>query len=47
MNENGKSEELNKLLSLSKEELNKIFEQLTLSEIEDLLNKLSEVKYND
>lgn len=47
MNESVRSEELDKLLSLNKEEINKLFAQLSLSEIEDLLDKLSEVKNND
>jgi len=47
MDESLKSEKLDKLLSLSKEELNKIFAQLSLSEIENLLDKLNEVKNDD
>ncbi len=43
MNETNNNKELEKLLSLSKEELEKIFSQLSLSEIEDLLEKLKEV----
>ncbi len=39
--------ELNTLLSLSTEELEKIFSEFSLSEIEDLLNKLNEVGYNE
>ena len=38
---------LEKILSLSKEELEKIFSQLSVEEIEDLLNKLNEVNKND
>lgn len=41
------NESLKKILSLSKEELEKIFSQLSLSEIEDLLNKLNEVGENE
>lgn len=37
-----KTENIDKLLSLTKEELEKIFEQLSLSEIEDLMSKLYE-----
>lgn len=47
MDESLKSEKLDKLLSLSKEELNKIFAQFSLSEMEELLNKLNEVKNDD
>lgn len=36
-----------KILSLSKEELEKIFSQLSMTEIEDLLNKLNEVDENE
>ena len=35
------------ILSLSKEEIEKIFSQLSLSELEDLLIKLNEVTKND
>ena len=38
---------INNLFSLSKEELEKIFSQLSLTEIEELLNKLNEVSEND
>lgn len=38
---------LEKLLSLTEEELEKIFSQLSMGEIEDLLNKLNEVTDND
>lgn len=38
---------LDKLLSLSKDELQKIFSQLSVIEIEDLLEKLNEVERND
>ena len=41
------SDNLEKLLSLSKEELEKIFSQLSVEEVEDLLNKLYEVDNND
>lgn len=41
------SEEKKDLSKLSKEELKKIFEQMTLSEIEDMINLLNEVKSND
>lgn len=41
------SEGLNKLLSLSKEELNSIFSKLSVKEIENLLNKLNEVDINE
>lgn len=41
------SEGLNKLLSLSKEELNSIFSKLSVKEIENLLNKLKEVDTNE
>ena len=41
------SEELNKLLSLSKDELNSIFSKLSIKEIESLLNKLNEVDINE
>ena len=38
---------LEKLLSLSKEELKNIFSQLSAREIEELLEKLDGVKKND
>lgn len=41
------NENLKKILSLSKEELEKIFSQLSMTEIEDLLDKLDEVNKND
>ena len=41
------SSDLEKLLSLNKEELEKIFSQLSISEIGDLLNKLNGVGKND
>ena len=39
---NIKTEYVDKLLSLSKKDLEKIFSELSLSEIEDLLSKLNE-----
>lgn len=42
MLETNNNENLEKLLSLSKEELEKIFSQLSVAEIEDLLDKLNE-----
>ena len=42
MLETNNNENLEKLLSLSKEELEKIFSQLSMAEIEDLLDKLNE-----
>ena len=39
--------ELEKIMSLSKEELQKIFSQLSAIEISDLLDKLNEVDSND
>ena len=47
MNEKNTNENLEKILSLSKEELEQIFSQLSMTEIEDLLNKLNEVNEND
>ena len=47
MNETNANKNLEKILSLSKEELEKIFSQLSMAEIEDLLNKLNEVNKND
>lgn len=47
MNETSANKNLEKILSLSKEELEKIFSQLSMEEIEDLLNKLNEVNKND
>lgn len=41
------TEGLDKLLSLSKEELNSIFSKLSVKEIENLLNKLNEVDINE
>lgn len=42
MLETNNNENLEKLLSLSKEDLEKIFSQLSMAEIEDLLDKLNE-----
>lgn len=39
--------ELDKIMSLSKEELQRIFSQLSAVEIKDLLDKLNEVDAND
>ena len=47
MNEMSASNNLDKILSLSKDELEKIFSQLSIKEIEDLLSKLNEVIKND
>lgn len=47
MNETTINKNLEKILSLSKEELEKIFSQLSIKEIEDLFNKLNGVKKND
>ncbi len=47
MNETYANKNLEKILSLSKEELEKIFSQLSMEEIEDLLNKLNEANKND
>jgi len=50
MNDSDKKEmssNLKKLLSLSKEELEKIFSQFSITEIEDLLNKLKGMVKND
>ena len=47
MNEAEASKGLEKLLSLSKEELEQLFNQLSVSEVEDLLDKLNEVENNE
>ena len=47
MNENNTNINFEKLVSLSKAELEKIFSQMSMTEIEDLLNKLNEVDKND
>lgn len=47
MNKVNTNSNLEKILSLSKEELEKIFSQLSIKEIEEVLNKLKEVKKND
>ena len=47
MNETTINKNLEKILSLSKEELEKIFSQLSIKEIEDLFNNLNGVKKND
>ena len=47
MNETSNNKNLERILSLSKEELEKIFSQLSAQEIEDLLKKLNEVSNND
>lgn len=39
--------EIKSIFDLNKEELMKIFEQMSLSEIEDMINMLNEVKNND
>lgn len=36
------TENIDKLVSLSKEELEKVFQSLSLTEIEDLMSKLNE-----
>lgn len=41
------SENLEKILSLSKENLEKIFSQLSMIEIENIFDKLNEVTKND
>ena len=38
---------LDEILSLSEEELKKIFDEMTLEEIEDLIQRLKEVTKND
>lgn len=47
MNETSNNKNLERILSLNKEELEKIFSQLSAQEIEDLLKKLNEVSNND
>lgn len=47
MNETDNNKNLERIMSLSKEELEQIFSQLSLEDIEDLLNKLNEVCEND
>lgn len=47
MNETNNNQNLEKILSLKKEDLEKIFSQMSMVEIEDLLNKLNEVDKND
>lgn len=47
MDEKKANKNLARILSLSKDELEKIFSQLSMKEIEDLLNKLNEVNEND
>ncbi len=47
MNEENANKNLEKILSLSKDELEKIFSQLSMTEIENLLKKLNEVGKND
>ncbi len=43
MNETNEKNNLDKITSLSNEELNNIFSQLSASEIEDLITKINEV----
>jgi flagellar motility protein MotE (MotC chaperone) len=43
MDNNQKKEDIDKILSLSKEELSKIFEKMSASEIADLLDLVNEV----
>lgn len=38
---------LDEILSLSEEELKKIFDEMTLEEIEDLIQRVKEVTKND
>lgn len=47
MNEVKGNNNLEKIMSLSKEELKQIFSQLSASEIEDLLTKINEVSKDD
>lgn len=47
MNELEKNTELDKLLALSHQDLEQIFSQLSLREVESLVNKLNEVSSND
>lgn len=47
MNEPVVDNNLDKIMSLSKEELARIFSQLSVEELEDLLNRLNEVGIND
>lgn len=42
MNGKIKTESIDKLMSLSKDELDNIFSELSLSEIEDLMKKINE-----
>lgn len=42
MDKNLKTEYVDKLLSLSKEELEGVFKELSLSELEDLISKINE-----
>lgn len=47
MNELETSTELDKILALSQQDLEQIFSQLSLHEVENLVNKLNEVSSND
>lgn len=47
MNEIGRSETMEKLLALSKEELTQLFSELSVSELEDLLDRLEKIRTND
>lgn len=47
MNEVKGNNNLEKIMSLSKEELEQIFSQLSATEIEDLLTKIDEVRKDD
>ena len=40
-------EDIEKILELSEEELANIFSQMSIKEVEDLINKMKEVKNND
>ncbi len=42
MNEEIETKNVDKLLSLSKEELEEIFKELSLEELEDLISKINE-----
>ena len=45
--ETNNAEEVKDIFKLSKEELKQIFSEMSLSEIEDLIDVLNEVKNND
>lgn len=47
MNNYKRSEDFNKIMSLSQEELNDIFSQLSIDELEDLIDRMEDLEDNE